>query len=218
MFLFKRKTKILFLNKSLKRIIIIYTLEMVYSIKRRNPIKFNLTTMMLVQVIILSGLFSLGILATTEEKGAYIKEFNHKSEIYQEKPDIWNITVYNARYDDVNGSAWFFFKFYIDNKLWLNEYNSTDNRIWSCKKGSTTSRIYWIKGWSVLEPQCRKIRIELYRFYDGGFYLEDTTFSNITIVMVLSMQHIYVYSYFVFYLIACLLLLIAYYISGLTYE
>lgn len=157
------------------------------------------------------------------EKGAYIKEFNHKLKIYPQTPDMWNLTVYNVKYEESEqGEAWFSFKFYIDGKLWLDEYNSTEYKAWLCKKGTATLRVYMVKGWSVLEPQKHEIKIELYRVYSGEnstkFYLEDTVYSNIAIIMVLPLQHIYVFSYFAAYLIACFLLLTVYYISELAPE
>lgn len=156
---------------------------------------------------------------TSGEKGAHISEFNHKSTIYQQTSEIWNLTVYNAEYgENDSGEAWFFFRFYIDENLWLDEYNSTEYKVWLCRKGTATSRIYKVKGWDVLEPQNLGIKIELYRFYDGKFYLEDTICSNVTIVMTLPIQHIYIFSYFAAYLIACFLLLAIYYISELTSE
>lgn len=157
------------------------------------------------------------------EKGAYIKEFNYKSKIYQQTPDMWNLTVYNVKYEENDqGEAWFFFRFYIDGKLWLDEYNSTEYKAWLCKKGTATLRIYKVNGWSVLEPQKREIRIELYRVCNGEnstkFYLEDAVYSKVSVIMILPLQHIYVFSYLAAYLITCFLLLTIYYVSKLAPE
>jgi len=181
---------------------------------RKSFTKLNFTIILLIASIDFASQTLI-----SGEKGAYIREFNHKLTIYQQTSDIWNLTVYNAEYEENDaGEAWFFFRFYIDENLWLDEYNSTEYKVWLCQKGTAISRIYKVKGWGVLEPQNLRIKIELYRFYDGKFYLEDTICSNVTIVMILPIKHIYVFSYFAAYLVACFLLLAIYYISGLTPE
>jgi hypothetical protein len=170
-------------------------------------------------LILLIWIFTDNATTLNEEKGAYIKNFMHKSEIYEQTRDIWNLTVYNVNYaENERGESLFFFKFYMEGELWWDEYTSTPYRVWPCSKGAFVSRGYQLAGWNVLEPQSRTIKIELYRFCNNTFYLEDTVYSNITIIMVIPLQHIYALSYFAVYLIACFLLLAFHYIAGLTQE
>jgi hypothetical protein len=154
-----------------------------------------------------------------EEKGSYIKNFIHRSEIYPQTPDVWNLTIYNVNYaENDRGESWFFFRFYINGELWWDEYTSTAYRVWLCNKGTAVSRGYQTKGWNILEPQSDAIKVELYRFYNGTSYLEDTAYANITVIMVIPLQHIYALSYFAAYLIACFLILTFHYLAGLLHE
>jgi hypothetical protein len=161
--------------------------------------------------------FSAWPVMAIKEKGAYIKDFSYKKLIYPQVPDAWNITVYNSMYEEDQNGAWFFFKFYVDGKLWLDEYTSTDYKAWFCAKGNATSRIYRVKGWNVLEPQRLEVRIELYRVNSNG-NPEDIIRSYITILMILPLQHINVLSYLAAYLIISFAFLFIYYISGLVSE
>jgi hypothetical protein len=113
------------------------------------------------------------------------------------------------------GAARFFFKFYSDNELWFDEYNSTRYRTWSCSKGSAATHQYEINPWSPIQPITHDTRIELYWYRDGTAHLEDTASFTVTVTLLIPLQHILATGYLAAYLIACFLLLSYDYVAGL---
>jgi len=170
-------------------------------------------------VCILTNNLNLATAMPEGKKDAYIKSLTYKSQIRAQTPDLWNLTVHNVNCaENDQGEAWFFFRFYIDGKLWWDEYNSTGYRTWLCHKGEFVSRGYQIKSWNILEPNSHDLKIELYRFHNGTFLLEDAITSSIVITMFMPLQHIYAFSYLAVYLIACFISLFFYHIAGLGLE
>jgi hypothetical protein len=130
--------------------------------------------------------------------------------------DTWTFTVFNVNCSENDqGAARFFFRFYADNGLWFDEYNSTRDGTWSCSKGSTVSRRYDIDPWNPIQPVTHDTRIELYWYSDGTAHLEDTASFTVTVTLRISLQHILATGYLAAYLIACFLLLSYYYVAGL---
>jgi 5-hydroxyisourate hydrolase-like protein (transthyretin family) len=99
--------------------------------------------------------------------------------IYQWTQDKWNFTVYNAHCAvDIWGRAWFFFKFYLDDSLWWDEFQEDGS--WQLNKGSSTTHTYTVSLGS--GPAIKDVKIELYWDYEGTPILEDTTYFSEKIV------------------------------------
>jgi hypothetical protein len=170
-------------------------------------------------VCIFTNNLNLAVATPEGEKDAYIMHVTYNAKIRAQTLDLWNLTVHNINCaENDQGEAWFFFRFYLYSELWWDEYNSTSYRTWLCNKGDTVSRGYQIKGWNILEPASYNLKIELYCFHNGTFHLEDAISSSIVVTMLMSLQHIYAFSYLAVYLIACFILLFFYYIAGLGLE
>ena len=170
-------------------------------------------------VCILTNNLDLATAMPEGKKDAYIKSLTHKSQIRAQTPDLWNLTVHNVNCaENDQGEAWFSFKFYLNGELWWDESDSTGHRTWLCHKGEFVSRGYQIEGWNIPEPNSRDLKIELYRFHNGTFLLEDTMTSSIVITMFMPLQHIYAFSYLAVYLIAQFISLFLYYVAKLGFE
>ena len=110
---------------------------------------------------------------------AYFTGVEYSLKIYQWTQDKWNFTVYNAHCAvDIWGRAWFFFKFYLDDSLWWDEYQEAGS--WQLNKGSSTTRTYTVSLGS--GPAIKDVKIELYWDYEGTPILEDTAYFSEKIV------------------------------------
>lgn len=148
------------------------------------------------------------------EKDAYIAHVGYNSRIRVQTDENWNFTVFNRKLND----SQFFFMFYLDDKLWLDEYNSTSYSTWRCEKGRSASRCYGLPRWNSLEPLRQNIRVDLYASHNGTFILEDEVSFSIAVTVLMPLQHIYATSYFALYLIAGFVSLTVYYITRLGLE
>lgn len=150
-----------------------------------------------------------------DENARFTKE-TYSKRIRVDAKDTWTFTIYNAnRSDNDKNAARFFFMWYVDNELWLNEYNDTQYRTWSCDKSSTVTRSYDIRGWQAIRPVSHGLRVELYWDSNGTAHLEDTTSFTFDVIVHIPLQHIYATGYFAAYLIACFVLFSYIYIQGL---
>jgi hypothetical protein len=150
------------------------------------------------------------------EQQAKFTQVIHSARIRAGTRDTWIFTVFNVNCSENDqGPARFFFRFYADNELWFDEYNSTRYGTWSCSKGSTVSRHYDINPWNPIQPITHDTRIELYWYSDGTAHLEDTAPFAVTVTLHIPLQHILATGYLAAYLIACFLLLSYYYVAGL---
>ncbi|UCE16251.1 MAG: Ig-like domain repeat protein [Candidatus Bathyarchaeota archaeon] len=110
---------------------------------------------------------------------AYFTGVEYSLKIYQWTQDKWNFTVYNANCEvDIFGRAWFFFKFYLDDSLWWDEYQEAGT--WQLDKGSSTTRTYTMSLGS--GPATKNAKIELFWDYEGTPYLQDTIYFSEKIV------------------------------------
>ena len=101
---------------------------------------------------------------------AFFTAVKYSPKIYEFTEDEWSFTVYNANCTaDISGRSWFFFKFYINDRLWKNEYKES----WSLDKGSNIMRTYPVSLGS--GPAVKNVRIELYWNYYGAQHLQNTT-------------------------------------------
>lgn len=115
-----------------------------------------------------------GLLPLVNAQGAddaYFTGLEYSLKVYQWTEDKWNLTVYNEDCSvDILGRAWFFFKFYLDDSLWWDEYQETGT--WRLDKGSSATKTYTVSLGS--GPAIKAVRIELYWDYEGTPYLQDT--------------------------------------------
>lgn len=87
---------------------------------------------------------------------AYFTGVEYSLKIYQWTQDKWNFTVYNAHCAvDIWGRAWFFFKFYLDDSLWWDEFQEDGS--WQLNKGSSTTHTYTVSLGS--GPAIRMLRL-----------------------------------------------------------
>jgi uncharacterized protein YxeA len=172
---------------------------------KRN-MALNLTFIVL--IVISTGMLNIPFAESNKTKDNYFVKIVYSQKLYAKESDTWSITIYNVNCsENESGEAWFFFRFYLDGELWWNEYENTSYKIWRCDKGRTVTHSYYIKGWDVLRPLTRDIKIELYWYYDGEQHFKDSTFFSIDIILHLPLKNIYPLSYLTIYLIACLILL-----------
>jgi len=114
-------------------------------------------------------------------RDAYFTEWKCLSKIYQGDEDSWSFTIYNEECSvDIWGRAWFFFKFYENGRLILDEYQ--DGGTWQCNKGKSVTRSYSFS--AKAGPRVCDFKIELYWDHEGTPYLQDTVSFTVTIVRV----------------------------------
>lgn len=112
---------------------------------------------------------------------AYFTSIEYSIKVYDNTQDSWNFTVYNANLAvDVFNRAWFFFKFYLNNTLWYDEYVDTGS--WQCNKGSSVERSHTVSLGS--GPVTWNVKVEVYWDNNGTFYLEDTVTFTVTVAKV----------------------------------
>ena len=167
-----------------------------------------------------SALIVLGIAFPVKseigEQEAMFTQVTYSARIHAETMDTWAFTVYNVNCSENDqDAARFFLRFYADNELWLDEYNSTQYRTWNCSKGSAVSHSYNIRGWNTIQPVTHDLRIELYWYRNSTAVLEDTTSFTIAVIIHVPLQNIFATGYLAAYLIACFLLFSYDYVQGL---
>jgi hypothetical protein len=156
--------------------------------------------------------------ATSEigEQQAKFTQVLYSATIHSGTRDTWTFTVQNVNCSENDqGAARLFFRFYVDQELWFDEYNSSQYRTWPCSKGSTVSRHYDINPWNTMQPTTHDMRIELYWYANGTARLEDTASFTVAVTLHIPLQHILATGYLVAYLIACFVLLAYNYAQGL---
>lgn len=147
---------------------------------------------------------------TGVEKNAYIKDIKYEVTIQSNKFSEWIITVYNANCTVVpNQKAMFFLKFYLNDQLWLDEYNHT----WECGINESVERRYRIRSPDVMDPRVYDVKIELYWFDGYSSRIEDFITFDIMITLLIPLQHIRALSYLVAYLLICIGAFSFFYIS-----
>lgn len=178
----------------------------------------NLNLLILITSLSLFILLNTVIPANSETgaQDARFTEVAYQPKILSNTKDIWTFTVYNANCPDSDQNATrFFMIFYVDNELWLNEYNGTQYGTWPCGKDTTVTRKYNIREWQTVRPTSHDLRVELYWSSNGTARLEDTTSFTVDVMIHIPLQHIFATGYFAAYLIACFALFSYDYVLGL---
>jgi hypothetical protein len=182
-------------------------------LNKRN-FSFLALTAFLSVIIVLGSAFP--VKSQIGEQEAKFTQVTYSAIIHAETMDTWTFTVYNANCSENDqGEAQFFFRFYADNELSFDEYNSTQYRTWNCSKGSTVSHSYNIVGWGDTQPATHDLRIELYWYRNDTAVLEDTASFTVAVTLHITLQHIIATGYLIVYLIACFLLFSYDYVQGL---
>jgi hypothetical protein len=174
--------------------------------------------MMLVAFVSVFVVLSLAVPAMSEDgrQDARFTKVSYQSKIPTDSQDTWTFTIYNANCSDSGPNASrFFLIMYVDNELFLNEYNGTQYQTWPCSVGSTATRNYRIREWQTVRPTAHDARVELYWNNNGTTYLEDTSSFSFDVLVHIPLQHIYATGYFAAYLIACFVLFSYDYVLGL---
>lgn len=154
----------------------------------------------------------------TKVKDVYFTRVEYpQSKIYQGM-NVWNFnatfTVHNVnRTADSQGRASFFLKFYRDGEVSFDEYNDTIYKVWECNKGSMVRRCYIpsIPIWR--GPNTYDYKIELYWYYEGTSYLQDTTTFSVTCV--LRDPHFHTFAYLSVYSFITIMLIIYFWATRL---
>jgi hypothetical protein len=180
----------------------------------KNEIGFLTFTALIGALIFLS--LTVPAKCETGERQAEFKQVTYTSHIRSGTPDVWTLTVRNLNCSE-NGedTAQFFFRFYTDNELSLDEYNFTPYKTWSCGKNNEVSRQYSVNPWSPSKPVTHDIRIELCWYSNGTAHLEDTTSFTVAVAIHVFLQNIIATGYLAAYFIACFVLLAYNYAVGL---
>lgn len=163
-------------------------------------------------------LLSLASAAKSEtgEQQATITQVTYSATIYAGTSDTWTFTVHNLNCSENDQStAQFFFRFYVDNELFYDEFISTGNKTWPCNIGSTVSRKFRVNPWNPMRPVDHDVRIELYWYHNGTAILEDVASFTVAVTLHISLQDIFATGYLIAYLIVCFLLFAYNYAEGL---
>lgn len=119
-----------------------------------NPLNTrHLSLLALAAFLSIFVLLSVAVPAKSESgnQNARFTQVSYTARIPGDVRDTWTFVVYNAnRSENDLGTARFFFKFYADKELWLDEHNSTQPVTWNCSKDSTVERRYNIRGGKLL--------------------------------------------------------------------
>jgi len=156
--------------------------------------------------------------AETHGKDAYIEKVQYREEVNVNERDSWNFTVHNANLSaDSQGRAWFFFKFYLGDQIFWDEYNGTSYKTWQCNKTKTTTRLYQIPRWTSLMPNWSPtvpatseravFKIELYWYREGTAIFQDSVYLSVAYTSVIRIMHPMALSYLVTYSFLSLFLL-----------
>lgn len=175
-------------------------------------------TKLVILVVLSCAFVVLGWLPLSEsqEECAKFTQVKYNARIRSGKTDTWTFTIYNVnRSENDQGAAQFFLKFYVDDSLYFDEYDSTRYKTWPCNKGETVSHSYQAARWPDILPATRNLRIELFWFYNGTSHLEDTALFTVGTTVLMSLQHIYATGYLAVYLLACFVLLTYDYVVSL---
>jgi len=153
------------------------------------------------QVLIFLSILSLclgGVIASVagESKGVFIEQITYdESKLYPTERYTWKINVEiivnNNLCPNTSREDLFFFKLYVDNSLWWNEYNDTDYKFWNCSRNSTVTRKYIIKIPTWLGANYHLFRIELFRYDNitGIIYFEDEVSFMTICVLQVNLRH-----------------------------
>ncbi|MEM3784817.1 MAG: type II CAAX endopeptidase family protein [Candidatus Bathyarchaeia archaeon] len=139
-------------------------------------------------------------------RGAYFTEIKYPSIIHQGEKITLTLTIYNKECSIDDGNASFFLIFYVNNDLWLNEFNSTEYRTWRCEKGNAVTRHYMIAGLEDIKPVTHNLRAELFWYRGDEAVLQDVKTANVTVALIVEANNLLIHSYLTVYLIAIFLL------------
>jgi hypothetical protein len=157
--------------------------------------------------------------AVNGEKDAYFANVIYEAKVRAREDDTWIFTVYNINCEENDkGEARFFLKFYLDGDLWWDESEVTSYKNWLCNRGNNVTLSYKIRGWDVIQPRDLNAKIELYWLNQGKPQLEQAIYFDVSVAILVSLQHIHALSYLLAYLIACFLVLSYYYVSRLMLK
>jgi hypothetical protein len=171
----------------------------------------------LITAIILAGLlasdFTLIFLKSNDTKDGYITKVIYPYKVFRSDENIlWRFVVHNVNCSENDeGEAWFFFIFYIDDAIWVNEYNDTTYQYWSCERNENITLSYQTRApdW-VIRPVRFNVRVELYWYYGNNSYLMDSINFTFEVWTKMPLNNLYAEGYFVIYLIACFALFFYY--------
>jgi hypothetical protein len=160
--------------------------------------------------------FASAAKSETGGQQATFTQATYSATIHAGASDTWVFTVHNANCSgNEDAAARFFLKFYADEELFFDEYNSTSYKTWACSNGSTVWNSYKINPWNPMRPITHDMRVELYWYSNGTARLEDATSFTVAVTLHIPLQDIVATSYLVAYLIVCFLLLAYNYAEGL---
>ena len=136
------------------------------------------------------------------ERDIYFTDVHYPSLTYPGKNTTWLLTVYNENCEPSPGSnGSFFFKFYLDDELWWDEYNATRYRVWNCSMGTSVLRTYGVPPWGTMQPLAYNQKIELYWNDGNQSILEDAVSLPLTILVRVTPSNLIIFSYFAVYLV-----------------
>jgi hypothetical protein len=164
----------------------------------------------LITVIVLAGLlvsdFILIFSNSNDSKDGYLKKVIYPSKVWRSDENILlEFVVHNINCSENDeGEAWFFFMFYINDAVWMDEYNDTTYQCWSCKKGENRTLRY--RGGNirwVIRPVRFNVRVELYWHYGNSSYLMDSVNFTFEVWIKMPLTNVYALGYFIIYSIVC---------------
>jgi hypothetical protein len=182
-------------------------------LKKRN---FNFLALIALLSVFIVLSFASAAKSQTGEQQATFTNVAYSATIHEGASDTWTFTIHNLNCSE-NGqaAARFFLKFYVDNELFFDEFNSTSYKTWLCNEGSTISHNYRINPWSTIRPIAHDVRVELYWYINGTAHLEDANVFTVAVTIHIQLQDIFATGYLIAYLIACFVLLAYNYAEGL---
>jgi membrane protease YdiL (CAAX protease family) len=143
-------------------------------------------------------------------RGAYFTKVGHPAMVYEWKNSTFSFMVYNKNCTaSGEGNASFYFMFFVDGDVWLNEYNGTGYHIWHCNMGGSITRSYAVPPWRTIKPVIHDLRIELYWYDKNVSQLQDVASFRIPVVVHVEIKSMIISSYLI--LLVIVLLLLGYY-------
>lgn len=167
----------------------------------------------IILAVLLASDFTLIFLKLNDTEDGYITKVVYPSKVFRsDRKILWRFVVHNVNCsENDDGEAWFFFISYINDAVWVNEYNDTTYQYWSCEKGETIARIYQISAFDwVVRPVRQNVRVELYWHYGNNSYLMDSINFTFDVWIKMPLNNLYALGYFAIHLIACLVLFFYY--------
>jgi membrane protease YdiL (CAAX protease family) len=117
-------------------------------------------------------------------RGAYFTKVGYPATVYEGQSCAFSFTVYNKNCTaNEEGNASFYFIFYVDSDVWLNEYNSTSYKIWQCNMGASVMRGYAVPPWFTMVPDVHDVRVELYSYYENVSQLQDVVSFPVSVIL-----------------------------------